>query len=1105
MSNVNAGGAHMGLIERIIYWSLHNRALVLIGVVFLTLGAIWSVQHTPVDAIPDLSENQVIIMTDWMGRAPQLVEDQVTYPLQSVMLGLPKVKAVRGLSMFGLSMLYVIFEDRVDIYWARTRVLEKLAEVQGLLPPDARVSIGPDGTGVGHIFWYTVEGEEYDLATLRAIQDYYLRFGLATVEGVAEVAPIGGFVKEYQIDLDPRRMQIFGVSTMQVMEAVKNSNIDVGGGLIERSSMEYLIRGLGYIKHKSDLENLVLGVNAQGVPVKLSDVATVQLGGQIRRGILEKDGKGEVVGGIVVMRYGENARDVIRRVKTRLEELKPGLPPGVRVEIAYDRSRLIQASLNTLRRALIEETIIVALVILIFLFHFPSSLVVIIALPIAAASAFIVMLGTHITSNLMSLAGIAIAIGVMVDAGIIVVENCYRHLSEGGNAVGADRMAIIWRACRTVGRPIFFSLAIIILSFLPVFLLTGQEGKLFFPLAMTKTAAMIFSAILAITLVPVLCYFFLRGYLPPEEKNPIARFFNRLYEPILIGALRHKTITLGLSFLVLCITVWMSMTRGSEFMPALDEGDLLYMPTTLPNISITEAKRILQVQDKILKSFPEVELVLGKVGRAETATDPAPISMIETIIILKPHSQWREGLTREELIAEMDQKLQIPGVTNGWTMPIINRINMLATGVRTDLGVKFYGPDLKVLEELAVQAERVLKTIPGAADVYAERFMGGNYIDIIPDRQALARYGVNIGEVLAVLEASSGGMVPTLTVEGRARFPVRIRYARDFRASPEELGQILIPTRLFSSSAMSPSGMVSESDISMASSMNPKSAMSSAGLSYPRAVLGSFIPLSQVAQIKVVEGPAMIASENSLPRSVVVLNVRGRDIGGLVKEADQALRREIKLPPGYFMQWSGQWENQQRARQRLMLIVPIVTVIIFILLYFIFHSFTETALVMITLPFALTGGVVLIWLLRYNWSVAVWVGFIGLFGIAVETGVVMMVYLYEALNRNLTLKGTAGKEGTPFTREDLYRSIKEGAVLRLRPKLMTVGTSILGLMPIMWSRGTGADIMKPLATPMVGGLLSSMFFALIVIPVIFAIVKEHQLKRGRLTTQELYF
>lgn len=1046
------------MVEKIIKYSLNNRLIVIIFFLLVAVWGIWALSRTPVDAIPDLSDNQVIVMVDWMGRAPQIVQDQVTYPLTTAFQGLPHVKAVRSQTMFGLSMIYIIFKDDVDIYWARSRVLEKLATVSGL-PPDAKVTLGPDGTGVGHVYWYTVEGPGYDLAQLRAIQDWYLRYALNTVPGVAEVASIGGLVKQYQIELDPIKMASLNVSTIDVMEAVKRSNIDVGGGLIERGSMEYLIRGLGYVKAKRDLEEVVIRTTATGTPVYLKDVASLQMGGEIRRGLLDKNGDGEVVGGIIVMRYGENAKAVIGRVKEKLKELSPGLPPGVEVKMAYDRSDLISAAVHTLEKALWEEILIVSIVIFLFLLHFRSSLVVILTLPLAVLISFIVMYHFKVTSNIMSLGGIAIAIGALVDAGIVVVENAYRHLSEGTDEERKNIVNTVYEACKTVGRPIFFSVLIIVLSFLPVFLLTGQEGKLFFPLAMTKTGAMGAGAILAITIVPVLATFFLKGKLRPESQNPISTFLIRMYEPFLTFALHHKRTVLIVSGAILVGTVLLTLTIGREFMPALDEGSLLFMPTTLPNASITEVKRIVQVQDKIIKSLPEVKLVLGKVGRAETATDPAPVSMVETIILLKPKSQWRKGMTREDIIAELDRKLQIPGVTNGWTQPIINRINMLATGVRTDLGVKIYGDDLGMLEHLAVTAEAILRDVHGAADLFAERTLGGNYIDIDIDREAIARYGLRVQDVTDVIEMASGGMNVTTTVEGKERFPVRVRYAREFRESPEKLKRILITT---------PSG--------------------------------AQIPLEQVARVSERPGPAMIATEHSLPRSIVFLNVRGRDMGSFVEEAKAALNKKMKLPPGYYIEWSGQWENQIRAKRSLELMMPLVIVMIFILLYFVYHSASEAGIVMLSVPFALTGGVVLMKLLGYNWSVAVWVGFIALFGVAVETGVVMTVYLHDALERKLRRVQTGSAQlGIP----ELYDAIKEGSILRLRPKLMTVATMLLGLGPVMWATGTGADVMKPIAAPVLGGLLTSAVHVLLVTPVIFAITKERELRRGTLEVSKI--
>jgi Cu(I)/Ag(I) efflux system membrane protein CusA/SilA len=1036
------------MIERIIKYSLTNRTIIIALFSLVAMWGIWSLHKTPVDAIPDLSDNQVIVMADWMGRAPQIVQDQVTYPLTTAFQGLPRVKAVRSQTMFGLSMIYIIFKDDVDIYWARTRVLEELATVTNL-PPDAEVTLGPDGTGVGHVYWYTVEGPDYDLAELRAIQDWYLRYALSAVPGVAEVASIGGFVKQYQIELDPNRMAALGVSTMDVMEAVRRSNIDVGGGLMERASMEYLVRGLGYVKSKQDLENAVLETSHTGTPIYVKDVATVQMGGEIRRGLLDKNGEGEAVGGIIVMRYGENAKEVILRVKDRIQALSAGLPPGVEIKTAYDRSGLIDAAVHTLRKTLTEEMLVVSVVIFLFLLHLRSALVVVITLPLAVLISFIIMYHLKVTSNIMSLGGIAIAVGALVDAAIVVVENSYRRVSEGTDQDRRNVVNTVYEACKTVGRPIFFSVLIIILSFLPVFLLTGQEGKLFFPLAMTKTGAMVGGAILAITVVPVLASLLLRGRLRPEAENPVSTRLIRAYEPFLNFALKHKKTTLFAAAAVLVVTVAFTLSIGHEFMPALDEGSLLFMPTTLPNASITEVKRIMQVQDKIIKSLPEVDLVLGKVGRAETATDPAPVSMIETIILLRPKSQWRKGMNREDIIAELDRKLQIPGVTNGWTQPIINRINMLATGVRTDLGVKIYGEDLQTLGRLAIQVEGILRDVPGAADLFAERVLGGNYVDVNIDREAIARYGLRVQDVTDVIELASGGTSVTTTVEGKERFPVRLRYAREFRESPDKLKRILIT-----------------------------------------APSGAQVPLEQVATIHTHPGPAMIATENSLPRSVVFLNVRGRDMGGFVEEARAMLDERLELPPGYYLEWSGQWENQIRARERLQLVVPIVIAIMFVLLYFVYRSASDVLIVMLSVPFSFTGGAILMKFLGYNWSVAVWVGFIALYGVAVETAIVMMVYLREALDQKLR----AG----PVGMAELYQAIREGSLLRLRPKLMTVSTTLLGLLPVMWATGTGADVMKPIATPVVGGLLTSALAVLIVIPVVFALVKERAVRNGTL-------
>ncbi|BBA69855.1 efflux RND transporter permease subunit [Geobacter sulfurreducens] len=1038
------------MIEKIIEYSARNRVIILMLFALVIGWGIWAVYKTPVDAIPDLSDNQVIVFTDFPGRSPQVVEDQVTYPLAVNLQGLPRVKAVRASSAFGFSMIYVIFDDKADIYWARTRVLERLNYAASLLPAGVVPTLGPDGTGVGHVFWYTLEGKGYDLEQLRTLQDWFVRYQLNTVPGVAEVASIGGFVREYQVDLDPHKLFAYNIKVSDVMEAIKAANNDVGGRLLEQADAEFLIRGRGYVKSPADIENIVVTADMRGTPVYVKNLGTVQMGGAIRRGLLDLNGEGEVVGGIVVMRYGENAKDVIDRVKEKITALEKGLPPGVKIKTAYDRSDLIERAIHTLKRALTEESIVVSLVVLVFLLHFQSALVIVLTLPIAVLIAFITMKLMGVSSNIMSLGGIAIAIGVLVDAGVIMVENCYRHLSElPEEERKARRLEVIIASAKQVGRAIFFSLAIIVLSFVPVFLLEGQEGKLFHPLAFTKTFSMVGSALIAITLVPVLMYFFMRGKMPPESANPVSRFFIRLYGPVIRWCLKWKKTVIALNVVALLVAVPLYMKLGSEFMPPLDEGSLLYMPVTLPNVSITEAKRIIQVQDAVIKSHPEVELVLGKVGRAETSTDPAPVSMFESIIILKPKDTWRPGITKNDIVSELDARLQQIGVRNGWTQPIINRINMLSTGVRTDLGLKIFGNDLNVLRDLAVQAEGILKGVNGAADVVAERVTGGNYLDIDIDREAAARYGVKVADVQEVIATALGGETLTTAVDGRNRFPIRLRYLRDYRDSIPAIQRILV------------SGMG-----------------------------GAQVPLSQVTKLKVSTGAPEIASEGGLLRSIVFLNVRGRDMGSFMKDAQAVVEKQLKLPSGYYVSWSGQWENQVRAKARLQVLIPAGIVIIFILLYFTFHSALEASMVMLSVPFALVGGVYLVAALGYNMSVAVWVGFIALYGVAVETGVVMVIYLHEALDKKLM----AG----PVTEQDIYDATYEGAVLRLRPKLMTVAVALMGLVPIMWSSGTGADVMKPIAAPMIGGMISSAIHVLIMTPVIFVLMKKHDLKKGKL-------
>jgi copper/silver efflux system protein len=1083
------------MIERIIEFSARNRFLIIVLYVVIIGIGIWSIYNTPVDAIPDLSENQVIVFTEWMGRSPQIVEDQITYPLTQNLQGIPDVKAVRSQSMFGMSFIYVIFEDKTDIYWARSRVLEKLNQVRDQLPAGITPVIGPDGTGVGHVYWYHLESSKYDLGELRALQDYYLKYQLTSVDGVAEVASVGGFVKQYQIDVDPNKLSSYGIGINDVMMAVQNSNKDVGGNNIEASESEYFVRGLGYIRTTYDIEAITLRNTATGVPVRIKDIGTVQIGGDTRRGLLDLNGEGEVVGGIIVMRYGENASTVIERVKEKLSELEKGLPEGVYIKTSYDRSSLIEASIDTLKNALIEEAIVVSLIVMIFLFHFRSAIRILIELPVSVLIAFILMKQFNITSNIMSLGGLIISIGVLVDASIVMVENAYRNLAnarERGEDIDYTEISI--KSAKQVGRAIFFSIGIIVVSFLPVFMLEGQEGKLFHPLAFTKTFALVGSAIITITLVPMLMTLFMRGKFYSEEKNPVSRFFRMLYEPLINLALKYRKTTLAVNIAALAVTVPLIMNTGSEFMPTLDEGSLLFMPTTLPNVSMTEAKRIMQIQDKVITSVPEVAHVLGKVGRAETPTDPAPVNMIETIILLKDKSEWREGLTKNDIIAELNSKLLIPGVGNAWTQPIINRINMLATGVRTDLGIKVFGDNLDTLERLAIEAGEIVKKVPGAVDVFAERTQGGKYIDIDIKRDAISRYGLNVGDVQNVIETAIGGENISVTVEGRRRFPIRVRYYRDFRDDVEKMKNVLV--------TVGSSNMTSSSSSMNGSTMNGSSPISSgsSSLSFGEGRGGVIqLPLSELADIKITSGPPMIASEHNMLRSIVFLNVRGRDMGGFVEEAKEVLEKEFAphLPKGYYYAWSGQWENQIRAKERLQIVLPIVFLIIFVMLYMVFKNFLESILVMLSVPFALIGGVYLMAILNYNFSVAVWVGFIALYGLAVETGVIMVIYLHEALDKKIIAKHDH------VTTRDIIDATKDGAVLRLRPKLMTVMTNLIGLIPIMWATGTGSDLAKPIAVPMIGGIITSAIHVLFVTPIIFVMIKTYLNKRGKLHKSDM--
>ena len=1109
------------MIEKIIDWSAHNRFIVILLYIIIIGFGIYSVINLPVDAIPDLSENQVIIFTEWMGRSPQIIEDQVTFPIVSGLQGLPDVKAVRANSMFGMSFVFVIFDDDVDTYFARSRVLERMNTIQAQLPAGVVPSLGPDGTGVGHVYWYTVESKDYDLGTLRSIQDWYIRYKLSSVEGVAEVASIGGYEKQYQVDVNPNDLRAYNLTVSDVVNAVQRSNNEVGGKILEISDAEYFVRGQGYIKSKEDVEKTVIKSFANGIPILIKNVAKVQLGGDIRRGALEKNGEGQVVGGIIVMRTGENAQRVIERVKEKIKEISPGLPPGVEIITSYDRSTLITEAVGTLERALIEASITVSIMVMIFLLHFRSIVRILIELPISILIAFILMYVSGISSNIMSLGGIILAVGVIVDSSIVLVENAYRNLAkaleEKEHLTPDEYKKISIDSAKQVGRAIFFSELIILTSFLPVFLLTGQEGKMFHPLAYTKSFAMIGSAIVVISLIPVLMTMLMRGKFKPEDKNPTTRLFIRLYEPVIHWVLKHRKITIAINVIALLVTIPMIINTGSEFMPPLDEGSILYMPVTLPGASITEVNRILQEQDKIIMTVPEVHHVLGKTGRAETATDNAPLSMIETIILLKPKSEWRPGITKQDIVAELEHKLQIPGVRNGWTQPIINRINMLSTGVRTDIGFKIFGPNLDTLQTYAIKAENLLKTVDGAADVVAERVQNGYYLDIEIKRDMAARYGINIRDLQDIIETAIGGQNLGVVIEGRMRFPIRMRYQKDYRDNVEEIKSLIVPVSLSSlmnvQSTMNNNpqiGMSDKSSSGMSSMGNTNTANVTSQLTSGQNGFSlvateqnaiTYLSISQLADVKVLTGPPMISSENGMLRSIVFMNTRGRDMGSVMVDAKQVIENGLKLPAGYSYTWSGQYESKVRAQQTLEIIMPVVFLLIFFLLFFTLKNYVEAGVVMLSVPFALIGGMYMIYILGYNFSVAVWVGFIALYGIAVETGVIMVVYLHEALDKKLRAhqKGTRG----PITNEDIYEATVEGSVLRLRPKLMTVFTAMVGLIPVMWSTGTGSDVMKPLTAPMIGGLLTSAIHVLVVTPILFTMMKEHALKKGKLELSKM--
>ena len=1056
------------MLKRIIEICIANRLLTIMTTVFVIGAGVWAIRNTPLDAIPDLSDVQVIIMTDVPGQAPQVVEDQVTYPLTTAMLSVPFASVVRGYSFFGLSFVYVLFEDGTDIYWARSRVLEYLNVVADRLPEGVQPRLGPDATGVGWVYEYVLEDTTgaHDLAQLRSIQDWYLKYELTTVPGVAEVASIGGFVKQYQVTVEPNRLLAYGIPLQRVRAAIQRSNNDVGGRLLELSESEFMVRGRGYIASIEDIRQIAVGVDAKGTPILVGDVATVQLGPELRRGLAEWNGEGEIVGGIVIMRYGGNALAVIERVTARLEELKKGLPEGVVVHTAYDRSGLIHRAVDNLQTKLIEECAIVALVCIIFLLHVRSAFVAIITLPIGILISFLVMHLQGINANIMSLGGIAIAIGVMVDAAVVMVENAHKHIERDGGR--KEHWAIILDAAKEVGPSLFYSLLIVTLSFLPVFTLQAQEGRLFKPLAFTKTWAMASAALLAITVVPVLMGYLVRGRILPEKSNPINRFLLWGYRPIIAWVLRHKGLVSGLSLLTLLVTMlpyrsWVlervdggwerTLSRfemffpldriGSEFMPALYEGDLLYMPTTLPGVSVTKARELLQQTDRIIRTFPEVDQVFGKIGRAETATDPAPLSMIETTITLKPESAWREGMTRERLVDELDAAVKFPGLTNAWTMPIKTRIDMLSTGIKTPVGIKIAGEDIEILQQIGQQIEEVIRRQTGTLSVYAERVAGGNYLDFDIDRSAIARYGLTVGDVQEVIMSAIGGMNITSTIEGRERYPVNLRYGRELRDNLPALERVLIPT---------PSGVQ--------------------------------IPIGQVADLHLRKGPPAIKSENARLNAWVYVDIRGIDVGTYVDAARAAVAHEVELPPGYSLTWSGQYEYMQRAEARLKLVIPITLAIIFLLLYLNFRSVTESLIIMLSMPFALVGGIWLMDLLDYNMSIAVGVGFIALAGVAAETGVIMLLYLDQAWDE---IRQRRHEAGEPLMQEDLYTAVTAGAVDRVRPKVMTVTATMAGLLPIMWGSGTGSEVMQRIAAPMVGGLVSSTLLTLLVIPVIYAV------------------
>jgi Cu(I)/Ag(I) efflux system membrane protein CusA/SilA len=1078
------------VINRWIDRCARNRFLVFIGTFLLVLAGIWSLQHIQLDALPDISDVEVIIHTRWAGEPPNIIEDQVTYPLVTTFLSAPRVKAVRAQTMFADSYVFVVFQDGTDLYWARSRVLEYLQQIQGVLPPNVHPVIGPDATGAGWVYEYVLvdHTRKYSLADLRTLQDWYLRYQLETVPGVAEIATLGGFVREYQVKLDPDKLRAYNIPLSRVIDRVRESTNEVGGRVLDLGGAEYMVRGLGYFNSLQDLDNIPVSTTTNGVPVLVSDLGTVSFGPDIREGVAEWNGEGETVGGIVVMRYGMNALNVINGIKQKITEISASLPPGIEVKAGYDRSGLIQDSIHTLERDLLEEMIIVSLVTIVFLLHFRSALIPILTLPIAVIASFILMYYLHVSSNIMSLGGLALAIGVLVDASIVMVENGYRRLADrgqsssfavqnnvppaegtGGQAASPpsrvvappppiapltepERRRILVDAAKQVGPALFFSLVIIIVSFLPVFLLQAQEGRMFSPLAWTKTAAISASSILAITLVPVLMLIFIRGKkLRPESENPISRSTQAIYLPILRFCLRHRVLTVVVNLAFLVLTIPLAFRIGSQFMPALFEGSSLYMPTALPGISIGQASQLLQEQDRIIKSFPEVASVFGAVGRSNSATDNAPLDMYDTTLMLKPRNQWPQGMTYNKLVREMDARLQFPGVTNTWTMPVENRLDMELTGIKTPVGMKIQGPRLQGIQEIGARISQVLSHMPEVSSTFAEKVAEGFYVNIKVDRAEAARYGLTIADVQRAVESGIGGEDIAVNIEGRARFPVNVRYNRDFRGDLGALRRVVIATPT-----------------------------------------GAQIPLGEVATIYFSRGPASIRDEEAQLTGYIYINLTTSNYGGFVQQATQLLEQKLKLPSGYTYQWSGEYEFELRAKKRLELILPVVFFVIFMLLYVIFNSATEGVVLILPTFYAMTGGLILQWLLGYLFSVATWVGYIDLFGIAVETGVVMVVYLHEALDRRLA-------SGVPLKHEDIEAAVIEGAVLRLRPKLMTVACVIASLGPLLWETGIGSDLMKPIAAPIVGGMLTSTIHVLILVPVFFAIMKEHALRMGTLT------